>query len=96
MTANEFQDEYRASAEMWVDLLLAELHWKSERERVTTRAQLYLRAGLPLEKVLDALKITAEEWDERVHETRAARAERVRDIEARERIARAEAAEMTL
>lgn len=96
MTANEFQDPYRHKAEMWCDLLTAEMRWKAERDAVTVRGQLYLEAGLPPGQLLDALKITAEQWDSRVAALRAARAEASKDREARERIARAEAAEMTL
>lgn len=56
--------EWRGRA--WVDLFTAELNARSAQHHVTGRALLYLEAGLPMEQVLDALKITRIEWDDRV------------------------------
>lgn len=38
---------------------------------MTRRAELYLHAGLPLERVLDALKISRATWYRRVADARA-------------------------
>lgn len=54
-------------AEMWVDLMTSELHARSAQHQVTKRADMYVRlAGLPVEKVLDALGIDAETWAARL------------------------------
>ena len=59
-------------AEMWVDLMTSELHAKSAQHKVTKRADMYIRlAGLPVEKVLDALKIDAETWAARLADLEA-------------------------
>ena len=68
-------EEIKRNATMWVDLLTSELRWKAERDAVTTRALVYLDAGMELEKVLDALKISRATWFRRVkalEETHAA------------------------
>ncbi|MEU6138067.1 hypothetical protein [Nocardioides sp. NPDC047086] len=63
-------------AEMWVDLLTSELRAKSAQFEVTKRADLYLRVGgLPLERVLDALKVDAEGWAARLEDLEAWRTE---------------------
>jgi len=69
----------------WADLLFAELAWKQEREHITTRAQLYIEAGLPLERVLDALKLSRSGWYKRIATVEAAQAARLADAEERER-----------
>ncbi|MGH3972460.1 MAG: hypothetical protein ACRDS9_03930 [Pseudonocardiaceae bacterium] len=54
-------------AEMWVDLMTSELRAKSAQHNVTKRADMYIRlAGLPVEKVLDALHIDAATWATRL------------------------------
>lgn len=68
-------DRYQRNAEMWCDLLTAEQRWKAERHAVTTRARLYMAAGLPAERVLDALNINPGEWVARVNDLEAAQAE---------------------
>jgi hypothetical protein len=71
-TIQQVKDE----AEMWVDLLTSELRAKSAQHEVTKRADMYVRlAGLPVEKVLDALKIDAETWAARLEGLEAWRAE---------------------
>ena len=56
-------------AEMWVDLLMSELRAKSAQHEVTKRADLYVRlGGLPIERVLDALKVDAEAWAARLED----------------------------
>ena len=60
---------------MWCDLLLANAHADGERFHVTRRAELYMRvAGLPLERVLDALDVDEDGWLSRVAEARASEA----------------------
>jgi hypothetical protein len=71
------EDQGRA----WADLLVGELHWQAERERVMTRAQLYINAGLPLERVLDALKLSRSGFYRRASAMEAARAERLAEAE---------------
>ena len=68
---------------MWADLLTAELQWQQAREAVTVRGHLYLAAGLPLERVLDALKVSRSTWYRRVAEVEAARAARLRESDER-------------
>lgn len=58
------------TALMWSDLLASEQRAVSERHMITQRALLYLDAGLPLDKVLDALKISRPTWYRRVRELR--------------------------
>ena len=59
-------------AEMWVDLMTSELHAKSAQHKVTKRADMYIRlAGLPVEKVLDALGIDSETWAARLDDLEA-------------------------
>ena len=53
-------------AQAWVDLLLDEQAARSAQHRVTGRALLFQEAGLPVAKILDALKLTEPEWDDRV------------------------------
>jgi hypothetical protein len=63
-------------ADMWVDLMTSELRAKSAQHQVTKRADMYIRlAGLPVEKVLDALKIDAETWAARLADLEAWRTE---------------------
>lgn len=59
---------------MWADLLTSELRWQAERHAVTTRGLFYVEAGLPLDKVLDALKISRATWYRRVADLEANRA----------------------
>lgn len=59
-------DDAEFNGRAWVDLLLAELDAQSATHKVTRRAQLYMHGGLPLEKVLDALKISRATWYRRV------------------------------
>lgn len=47
---------------MWADLLTSEIAAKSAQHHVTTRAKIYLEAGMPLDQVLDALKISRATW----------------------------------
>jgi hypothetical protein len=58
----------------WADLFVAEARWQGERFSVTTRALLYVEAGLPVERVCDALKISRATWYRRVREHEAERA----------------------
>jgi hypothetical protein len=60
----------------YADLFMGELRWKGDREMVMTRAQLYINAGLPLEQVLEAMKLSRSAWYKRVAVMEAARAER--------------------
>lgn len=50
----------------WCDLMLDELAAKSAQHRVTGRAVLYMEAGLPVDRVLDALKLTEPEFSARL------------------------------
>jgi hypothetical protein len=56
------------NSRMWVDLFTSETQAKSARHAVTERARLYMEAGLPLDQVLDALKISRATWYRRVQE----------------------------
>lgn len=51
---------------MWADLFTTELAARSAQHVVTGRALTYLTCGLPLDQVLDALKLDAEGWEARV------------------------------
>jgi len=64
-----------ANAKMWADLLNSEMQAQRAQHDVTRRAELYLYAGLPLESVLDALKISRATWYRRVEALRANEAE---------------------
>jgi hypothetical protein len=55
---------------MWADLLAAETQARSAPHEVTRRAELYLHAGLPLERVLDALRISRATWYRRLESLR--------------------------
>lgn len=68
-------DDNTAHAKMWVDLLVSEMHAQSARHMVTQRAEVYLWSGLPLERVLDGLKISRATWYRRVAELRGWEAE---------------------
>lgn len=58
--------------EMWCDLLLANIQAESASYAVTRRAEIYMRAaGLPLERVLNALDIDEPAWLLRVDALRA-------------------------
>lgn len=77
------RQQIKDEAEMWVDLLTSELHAKSARHKVTKRADMYIRlAGLPVEKVLDALKIDAETWAARLDDLEAWRTQNLAAAEA--------------
>lgn len=57
---------------MWCDLLTANLHAENASLAVTRRAEIYMRAaGLPLDRVFDALAIDEQRWTERVAALRA-------------------------
>jgi hypothetical protein len=61
----------RDEAGMWCDLMLAHNAAESARFAVTRRAELYIRvAGLPLEKVYDALGTDAAGWAQRLTDLR--------------------------
>ena len=69
-TASE-QQELRDRSAMWCDLLLGHADAESAHFGVTRRAELYVRvAGLPLERVYDALKTDAAGWAIRLDELR--------------------------
>ena len=68
-------DDANFRARAWVDLLTGEMHARSAQHQVTSRAELYLYAGLPLETVLDALKISRATWYRRVEALREHEAE---------------------
>ncbi len=53
-------------ARMWSDLLTSEMAAKSAQHKVTERASIYIATGLPLDQVLDALKISRATWYRRV------------------------------
>jgi hypothetical protein len=63
-------EETEAQARMWADLLAGETQVRTAAHDVTRRAELYLHAGLPLERVLDALRISRATWYRRVAELR--------------------------
>jgi hypothetical protein len=65
-------------AKMWADLLNAEIIARSAQHHVTARAELFLEAGLPLDKVLDALKVSRATWYRRVDALREWEAENQR------------------
>lgn len=78
------QDE----ASMWVDLFMAHRAAESDHFHVTRRAELYVRvAGLPLEKVYDALKTDAAGWASRVAALRENERRNREAAEAREQAA---------
>lgn len=71
---------------MWADLFTAELAARSAAHLVTRRALIYAGCGLPVDQVLDALKIDGEAWAERCADYeawRAASRAAARRIEAR-------------
>lgn len=51
---------------MWADLLTGELSARSAQHRITERALIYIDCGLPLDEVLDALKVSRATWYRRV------------------------------
>jgi hypothetical protein len=53
-------------ARMWSDLLTSEMTARSAQHKVTERASIYIATGLPLDQVLDALKISRATWYRRV------------------------------
>jgi hypothetical protein len=66
-TRQRIQDE----SGMWCDLMLAHNAAESAQFAVTRRAELYVRvAGLPLEKVYDALGTDAAGWAQRLSDLR--------------------------
>jgi hypothetical protein len=71
---------------MWADLFTAEAHARSAAHLVTRRALIYVECGLPVDAVLDALKLDAAAWATRIadyDEWRAANRAAARRIEAR-------------
>jgi hypothetical protein len=74
----------------WADLLTSELEARSAQHKVTQRAQLYVEAGLPVERVLDALKISRATWYRRLTDLDDWRA---RNLAAGERIGKDRRAE---
>lgn len=77
---------------MWADLLTTEIAAKSAQHHVTGRALVYVECGLPLDTVLDALKISRATWYRRVQAWEAwrldnrAAGQRVSDQMARGRV----------
>lgn len=61
-------DDMAWQARAWADLLTSEMRWKAERFATTERARLFVEAGLPLERVLDALTISRATWYRRLAE----------------------------
>ncbi len=57
-------------AKMWADLFNSEIDARSATHRVTSRAEVYTAAGLPLDRVLDALGISRATWYRRVEALR--------------------------
>ncbi|MFZ0667090.1 MAG: hypothetical protein WAM97_15160 [Acidimicrobiales bacterium] len=55
---------------MLTDLLVSEMEAKSAQYRVTSRAEMYMATGLPLDRVLGALKISRATWYRRVEALR--------------------------
>jgi hypothetical protein len=51
---------------MWTDLLTSEMSARSAQHKVTERASIYIATGLPLDQVLDALKISRATWYRRL------------------------------
>jgi hypothetical protein len=64
-------DTSEVKGRMWADLLTSELAARSAQHVVTRRAETYIYAGLPLDDVLDALKISRATWYRRVEAVRA-------------------------
>lgn len=62
-------------ARMWADLFTSEMNARALSFSVTERAVLYVEAGLPVESVLDALKISRATWYRRVSDHNARRAD---------------------
>jgi flagellar biosynthesis regulator FlbT len=59
-------EKAEVNARMWSDLLSAELRVVAEKHAVTQRALIFISAGLPVERVYDALKISRATWQRRV------------------------------
>lgn len=59
-------EQHELAGAMWVDLFTSELAARSAQHHVTRRALVYLRCGMSIAEVLDALKIDEETWAERV------------------------------
>lgn len=74
---NQYDDRFRRDGAMWCDLWHEDLAAKSAGHRVTMRALIYVSAGLPLDRVLDALKLDEAAWTERVQELEHWQAENV-------------------
>lgn len=73
-------------AAMWVDLLMGHTRAESAHLDVTRRAELYVRvAGLPLDRVLDALRTDEPGWAARLAALRVSEA---RNREAADRTCR--------
>ena len=64
------------AGKMWADLLTSEKRAQDAQHYVTARAVLYVEAGLPLERVLDALGVSRATWYRRVQALEAWRASR--------------------
>lgn len=61
------EQRLRDESSMWCDLLMGHLHAESAHFGVTRRAELYVRvAGLPLDRVLDALQTDEPGWQARL------------------------------
>ena len=60
---------------MWLDLLNSERAARSAQHQITSRAEVFMAAGLDLERVLDALSLNRANWSRRVEELRAWEAE---------------------
>jgi hypothetical protein len=60
-----------AQSQMFADLARSETRAVSERHAITQRALLYVEAGLPTARVLDALLISRSTWHRRVQDLRA-------------------------
>ena len=66
------RQQIKDNAEMWCDLWMAERRARSAHYDVTRRAAMYVRlAGLPVEKVLDALEIDPATWAARLEDLEA-------------------------
>jgi hypothetical protein len=72
VTVSADQERSKDEAAMWCDLFLGRVEEQSARFGVTRRAELYMRvAGLPLDRVLDALEIDGPGWADRLADLRA-------------------------
>lgn len=75
------QSAHRDSAAMWCDLVLSHIQAECAGLAVTRRAEIYMRsAGLPLDRVLDALRIDETDWNTRVAALRRSEEENSRAL----------------